>query len=205
MTTLDTELDKISDRIRFWREERGISRQELAELSGVAASTVHKVETRQMTPSIAVVLKLAHGLGRRPAEIMAEGAPALTASIQRAGDRDTTSTPSGRFERLTAELVGGEMEIWRVELEPSISAGSRLRFDGEVFIICESGDVALEIGGQRHSLGKGDTAHFKATQAFTYGNDSQRPARFLLAATLPPELRSVLEAHATSITSATST
>ena len=72
-TPLDTELDKISDRIRFWREERGLSRQELAELSGVAASTVHKVETRQMTPSIAVVLKLAHGLGRRPAEIMAEG------------------------------------------------------------------------------------------------------------------------------------
>ena len=202
MTTLDTELDKISDRIRFWREERGISRQELAELSGVAASTVHKVETRQMTPSIAVVLKLAHGLGRRPAEIMAEGTPELTVSIQRSSDRRATSTPSGRFERLTAELVGGEMEIWQVTLEPTISSGSRLRFDGEVFISCERGEVTLEIGGQEHTLGKGDTAHFKANHAFTYRNEADQAARFLVVATLPPELRSVLEAHATSISSA---
>lgn len=201
MTTLDTELDKISDRIRYWREERGISRQELAELSGVAASTVHKVETRQMTPSIAVVLKLAHGLGRRPAEIMAEGTPELTVSIQRASDRQATSTPSGRYERLTAELVGGEMEIWRVTLQPAINSGSRLRFDGEVFITCERGEVVLEIGGQVHTLGKGDSAHFKASHAFTYRNASEQPAQFLLVATLPPELRSVLEAHATSITS----
>ncbi len=201
MTTLDTELDKISDRIRYWREERGISRQELAELSGVAASTVHKVETRQMTPSIAVVLKLTHGLGRRPAEILAEGTPELTVSIQRATDRRTTTTRSGSYERLTAELIGGEMEIWRVTLQPAISSGSRLRFDGEVFIACERGEVVLEIGAQLHTLGKGDSAHFKASHAFTYRNDSEQPARFLLAATLPPELRSVIEAHATSIAS----
>jgi transcriptional regulator with XRE-family HTH domain len=202
MTELDAELDKISDRIRSWREERGISRQELAELSGVAASTVHKVETRQMTPSIAVVLKLAHGLGRRPAEIMAEGVPELTISIQRSSDRQQTTTESGRYERMTAELVGGEMEIWRVVLEPGISSGSRLRFDGEVFIECEQGELSLDLGGRRHTLGKGDTAHFKASHAFTYGNEHDRPARFLLVATLPPELRSVLEAHATSISSA---
>lgn len=200
MTTLDTELDKISDRIRSWREERGISRQELADLSGVAASTVHKVETRQMTPSIAVVLKLAHGLGRRPAEVMAEGAPELSVSIQRGSDRQTTTTGSGRYERLSAELVGGEMEIWRVTLEPSVSSGSRLRFDGEVLIACERGEVSLDIGGRRHTLEKGDTAHFKASHAFTYENGSDRPAQFLVAATLPPELRSVLEAHATAAT-----
>jgi len=198
---LDSELDKLSDRIRFWREERGLSRQELAELSGVAASTVHKVETRQMVPSVAVVLKLAHGLGRRPAEIMAEGTPEVTVSVQRSGDRQRTKTSSGQFERLTAELIAGEMEVWRVTLQPAVSSGSPLRFEGEVFIACERGEVSLEIGGHQHTLGEGDVAHFKATHAFTYQNDSGQSTRFLLVATLPAELRSVVEAHATTVAS----
>ncbi len=194
---LDSELDKISDRIRLWREERGLSRQELAELSGVAASTVHKVETRQMIPSIAVVLKLAHGLGRRPAEVMAEGTPEVTVSVQRSGDHQCTVTSQGQFERLTAELIEGEMEVWRVTLQPAISQGSPLRFDGEVLIACEQGEVSLEIGGHPHTLGVGDVAHFKASHPFTYCNDTARPTRFLVVATLPAELRSVLQAHAT--------
>jgi transcriptional regulator with XRE-family HTH domain len=195
---LDSELSKISDRIRFWREERGLSRQELAELSGVAASTVHKVETRQMIPSIAVILKLAHGLGRRPAEILAEGTPEVTVSVQRSGDRQRTTTSTGRFERLTAELIAGEMEVWRVTLQPAASSGSPLRFDGEVFIACDRGELSLEIGGHSHTLAEGDVAHFKASHPFTYRNDHAKPTRFLLAATLPTELRSVLQAHATS-------
>ena len=199
MTTLDDELDEISDRIRSWREERGISRQELAELSGVATSTVHKVETRQMTPSIAVVLKLAHGLGRRPAEIIAEAEPEPSVAIRRSDDHPATTTGSGRYVRLSAYLVGGEMEIWRVTLQPGVGSGSRLRFDGEVFIACERGAVALDVGGGRHTLATGDTAHFTATNAFSYGNEGERPNRFLLAATLPPELRSVLGAQATEI------
>jgi transcriptional regulator with XRE-family HTH domain len=195
---LDSELDRISDRICYWREERGLSRQELAELSGVAASTVHKVETRQMIPSIAVVLKLAHGLGRRPAELMAEGTPEVTVSVQRSGDRQRSTTSTGQFERLTAELIAGEMEIWRVTLQPAASSGSPLRFDGEVFIACDRGELSLEIGGHPHTLGDGDVAHFKASHPFTYRNDSEEPTRFLLAATLPAELRSVLEAQSTS-------
>ncbi|MCH7789835.1 MAG: helix-turn-helix domain-containing protein [Acidobacteria bacterium] len=195
--TFEIELDKISDRIRLWREESGLSRQELADLSGVAASTVHKVETRQMIPSVAVVLKLAHGLGRRPAEIMAEGMPEVTVSIQRAGDQQLTTTPTGRFERLTAELIAGEMEVWRVTLQPAAASGSPLRFDGEVFIQCEQGTVDLEIGGHSHTLATNDIAHFKATHAFTYQNKTDLPTTIILAATLPVELRSVLQAHAT--------
>jgi transcriptional regulator with XRE-family HTH domain len=202
VTEIDSELDKISDRILYWRQEQGLSRFELAELSGVAVSTVHKVETRQMTPSIAVVLKLAHGLGRRPAEILAEGTPEVTVSIQRAGDRPTTTASSGQFERLSAELVAGEMEVWRVTLKPAVASGSPLRFDGEVFITCDLGELSVEIGGQEHVLGVGDVAHFKATHPFTYRNDSDGPTRFLLVATLPAELRSVVEAHATTVSKA---
>ena len=107
--------------------------------------------------------------------------------------------PEFFFERLSAELVAGEMEVWRVTLKPAVASGSPLRFDGEVFIACDIGELSVEIGGQEHVLGVGDVAHFKATHPFTYRNDSDGPTRFLLVATLPAELRSVVEAHATSV------
>ncbi len=193
---IDDELARISDRIRSWREERGLSRQQLADRSGVAVSTVHKVEAGQMVPSIAVVLKLAHGLGRRPSEILAESDSAVMVSIQRAGERLRTSSPAGEFERLSAELVSGELEVWRVALCPAVSAGSPLRFAGEVFVACEEGHVTFTIGSHDHVLASGDVAHFTATLSFTYRNDTDTTVRFLLAATLPPELRSVVHAHA---------
>ena len=62
---IDGELARITARIRRWREQAGLTLQELAKRSGLATSTVQKVETGQMIPSVAVLLKLSHGLGSR--------------------------------------------------------------------------------------------------------------------------------------------
>ena len=75
---IDGELAQISRRIRRWREEKGLTLQQLAERSDLATSTVQKVETGQMIPSVAVLLKVARGLGRqRPAgrHLFEHGAP----------------------------------------------------------------------------------------------------------------------------------
>ena len=61
---IEGELAAISGRVRRWREEKGLTLQQLAERSDLAPSTVQKVETGQMIPSVAVLLKLARGLGR---------------------------------------------------------------------------------------------------------------------------------------------
>lgn len=199
-TPIDFELDQISDRLRLWREERGLTRQELADLSGVAASTVHKVEARQMTPSIAVVLKLAHGLGRRPSEILAEAAPFTTVSIHRVAEAKVTVTPSGSFERLTGDLPDPELEAWRVTFQSGSSSGRPLRLDGEVLLICEEGELTLTIDGDDQRLAPGDAAHFKGSQQFSYRNGSQTPTRFMIAATLHGDLRSMVNPAGTRYT-----
>lgn len=190
---IDSELDRISDRLRTWREERGLSRHELAELSGVAASTVHKVESRQMTPSISVLLKLAHGLGRRPAEILADVAPPSRVAIHRATDADVATTGAATFERLSGDVVAPELESWRVSFDPQASSGRPIRFDGEVLLVCHDGELTVAIGEQAHVLGPGDAAHFKAELGFSYRNDGARPAQFAIHATLPGELRRSLQ------------
>ena len=50
---MEEALNEISNRVRAWREGLGLSLHELAARSDVAASTIQKVETGQMVPSIA--------------------------------------------------------------------------------------------------------------------------------------------------------
>ncbi len=192
--TIDDEVAKISDRIRRWREEKGTTQQELATRSGLAISTVHKVETGQMIPSISVLLKLAHGLGRRPTEIVADAEYAESVSLMRAADRERI----GLEERITVERLSGEIvdpvfEVWRVTLQPGMSSGRRpIRNDGEALIVCEKGSLAVMIGDDEHILRSGDAIHFKANIPHSWRNKSRSVARFTITGTLPKEMLSFL-------------
>ncbi len=191
---VDSELAKISDRIRRWREEKGLTRQELGERSGLAVSTVHKVETGQMVPSVAVLLKLAYGLGRRPTEIIEDSDYDDSVVVMRAAERE----PIGRegkmsVERLSGELFDPVLEMWRVTIHPGMSSGRKpIRNDGEALIVCEKGKLAVRIGEDKYVLGAGDTLHFKANIPHWWRNESRAIAKFTITGTLSNEIRSFL-------------
>jgi transcriptional regulator with XRE-family HTH domain len=55
----------LARRVRASREEEGWTLHDLAARSGVAVSTIQKIETGQMVPTLSVLSKIANGL-RRP-------------------------------------------------------------------------------------------------------------------------------------------
>ncbi len=192
--SFDDEIGKISDRIRQWREEQGITQQELATRSGLAISTVHKVETNQMVPSISVLLKLAHGLGRRPAEMVAEAEHEEAVAVMRGAERESIGR-KGKIvvERLSGEIFDPILEMWRVTLHPGASSGrGPIRNDGEALIVCEKGSLAVKIGDDEHILRSGDAIHFKANIPHSWRNKSRSAARFTITGTLPKEMLSFL-------------
>ena len=152
---IDAELARLSDRIGRWREERGLSRRELAQRSGVAVSTVHKVESGQMVPSVAVVLKLAHGLGRRPSEILAE----------------SEARPETRID---------EVRAWRIALGPGASTGGPATLRGQVLVVCERGRVVVETDVGVRYLDGGEVTHVRANRPFVCRNAGEAPADMVL-------------------------
>jgi transcriptional regulator with XRE-family HTH domain len=190
---IDHELVQISERIRTWREEGGHTLQELAKRSGVATSTIQKVETAQMIPSLAILLKIARGLGRRPAELVGEGSQAVevvhttSRSRLRAGAEE-----SMLCERLCGDLVEPAIEMWRVTLAPGMSSGDPLQWEGEEIVVCERGTLTCNVGEQAYLLRSGDTLHFKASQPHAWRNDSDAPVRFTVTGTFPQKLRALL-------------
>jgi transcriptional regulator with XRE-family HTH domain len=192
--SFDDEIGKISDRIRQWREEQGITQQELATRSGLAISTVHKVETSQMIPSISVLLKLAHGLGRRPTELVADAGYEESVAVMRGAERESIGR-KGRIvvERLSGEIFDPILEMWRVTLHPGTSSGrGPIRNDGEALIVCEKGSLAVRVGEDEHLLNTGDSIHFKAKIPHSWRNRSRSIVRFTITGTLPKEMLSFL-------------
>jgi transcriptional regulator with XRE-family HTH domain len=191
---VESELAKISERIRRWREEQGLTLQELGERSGLAVSTVQKVETGQMIPSIAVLLKLANGLGRRPTEIIEDAEYDDAVAVMRTADREPIGL-EGRItvERLSGDLLDPVLEMWRVTIHPDMSSGRRpIRNDGEALIVCEKGRLTVQVGDEEYVLGAGDALHFKANIPHSWRNQGRSAARFTITGTLSREIRSVL-------------
>ena len=65
------------DRVRAWRERRGIKQAELARRSGLDTATISRIErNKQTNPTTDTVQRLAAALGIKPVELMQDGAAA---------------------------------------------------------------------------------------------------------------------------------
>lgn len=94
---IELRLAELSNYIRRAREKIGLTLNELSEQSGVAPSTIQKIESRQIIPSIAVILKIAAGLGVETGEMIApRSLPKVDIVVQRRGQYASMSGRSGK-------------------------------------------------------------------------------------------------------------
>jgi len=188
------ELKRVADRLRGWRDDAGWSLAQLATRSGVAASTIQKVERQQMVPTIAVLLKIAHGLGRRPAEFVEDDGDSLdVVHLTRSARQTLPDGNGGQLERIAGDLVDPACEAWRVTHPPGGGIERPIRFDGEQLLLCERGNLTVTIDDDRYVLSTGDTLHWKARRPHTWLNESDEPVQFLIVGTLPAGMRGIFK------------
>ena len=193
---------RISRRIRGWREDDELTLHELADLSGLATSTVQKVETGQMMPSLAVLLKLAHGLGRPISEMLADGDAEVAVFHSKACEREAVHRGGAIVvERLSGDLMKSALETWQVTLEPGASSGSDpMQYEGEEFVVCLEGLASFRLADKEYVLRAGDSLHFRACIPHSWYNDGPVPARFTITGTLPLLFRSLMHSRVPSST-----
>ena len=189
----EAELRRVAERVRRWREEGQLTLQELARRSGVAASTIQKVETQQMTPTVGVLIKIAHGLDRATTELFREPTSELHVVHLPAEARHPVGLKSQMVvERLTGDVAEPSLEVWRVVHEPGSGSGNdSIRWDGEALAFCEGGEVDYRIGDETYSLRAGDSLHYKTTLPHSWINNGTVPAQLLFVVTLPDKLKTL--------------
>jgi transcriptional regulator with XRE-family HTH domain len=195
--TVDQQIARVSRRIRRWREDDGLTLQELADRGGLATSTVQKVETGQMMPSLAVLLKLARGLGRPLSELLDEQTE-IDVFHSKACEREVVGEGGSLVvERLSGNLMRSSLETWQVTLGPGASSGSDpIRYEGEELVVCEEGRVIFRVGEAEYSLHPGDSLHFRASIPHSWYNDGDVPVRFTITGSLPLLFRGLMQSRA---------
>src|ERR1700761_7793761 len=104
--------------LRFARQARGFSQQQLASMAGVSRQTVSGVESGHSDPSLRVALALAQALGLSVEELFGPGEPATPVTAV------SVAPLRGRTDRGALAPVGDRF----VALPPRGDAGAGLGF-----------------------------------------------------------------------------
>ncbi|MBI5502452.1 MAG: helix-turn-helix transcriptional regulator [Deltaproteobacteria bacterium] len=167
---------QVAERLRRLRGSGGLSLQDLAQRSGVSRAMLSQIETLKTNPTIAVLWKIAAGLGVPFAELLG-GAAAPPVRLERAadarylfsGDRRLRSRP------LLAGVPGHSVELYELRLEPGGVEEAAAHPAGSFEqIIVTAGRLRLGVGAESWVLGAGDALLFPADHPHRYETVGRR-------------------------------
>ena len=200
---MDDDLKRIAARVRSWRDEAGLTLQQLGDRAGVSASTIHKIENLQTVPTIAVLLKVANGLNRRPSELLAEVDVGRQVAVLRRDERQSLSiNDMGGIEHLVGMIPRNKLDLWRARLDPGVGAGmdgfEPWQFHGEIVLLVEEGTIECTIGDEQYVIGPGDSIHFDPSIPHRWVAGGEKPAQVVVVVTIPQRLQGELMDRITS-------
>jgi transcriptional regulator with XRE-family HTH domain len=201
---LDEDLQRIAARIRGWRNEAGLTLQKLGDRSGVSASTIHKIENLQTVPTIAILIKVANGLNRRPSELLEEIDVGKQVAILREKDRKRLSmSEHTELEQLIGMIPHNRFDIWRAYLKEGRGAGrvgtDAWRFKGEMVIFVEKGCLEVELGDEKHVIEVGDSIHFDTGLSHRWIAGRGEAATIIIVTMIPERLQADLISRASAL------
>ena len=161
--------ERLGVRLKQLRKVQGLTQGELGQRTGVATSTISKVENHQLSPTFETLLKLAEGLEVDIAELLAvddrqvgRTRRAVTAS----GEGEIHDTPHYSYELLCTELASKKMHplVARLKARSISEFGPLFRHPDEELFYVLAGQVELHTEHYRpQRLSVGDCAYFDST------------------------------------------
>ncbi len=159
---------KLGQRIKDIRLNLGLTLEEASQKTGLARSTLSKIENEQISPTFQAMQKLAHGLSinmpqlfEPPKKIMATGRRDVT----RAGKGKPHPTPTYEHELLACELSNKKMMPFKTKVHARAFEEYEdwVRHDGEEFLLILEGEVAFYSEFYEPVyLQKGDSVYYDA-------------------------------------------
>ena len=179
------DLANLGERIQQLRHERGLTLQQLAELSEVSVSMLSAIEHGSKAPTVVVLDRVARGLRMRLSTLLAEP-EAGRIIVRRAAEQDIVHEPGGWQRTILSPVVPGVNFEWiRSTLPPGCSPREYPSYapGSHEFIYVESGTATLTVDGERTiTLDAGDSVYLAADSTLRYANHSDRPCTYFVAA-----------------------
>ncbi|WP_309570897.1 XRE family transcriptional regulator [Deinococcus sp.] len=182
-TIVDEVAAQLAHRIRLERDARNWSLADLAGRSGVAKATISRIERSEMSPTAALLVRLAAAFDLTLAGLLirAEG---TSGRLTRAADQPMWRDPETGYERTQVHMRPDHpLEIVQVVMpagqKAELPASSYALIRQVVWV--QSGALVVTEGGERHELHAGDSLGFGPPADVTFANETATPCTYLVA------------------------
>jgi len=150
---------ELGERIKQLRLAQDLTLKQVGEKAKVSATHLSEIERGKTSPTVGALVRIAHALGREPAQLVDEDVAPVVAFVRRSERRAWASGPL-LFSSFTSGIHPHEISILEITIAPAQSAP--LPGDaGEALAVVLEGDVEIELEGKRHALREGDALHFR--------------------------------------------
>ncbi len=158
----------VGDRIKHIREEKGLSYEEISNVTGVDVEMLEKIEKNEIQPQLGTLVRLSKALESAFSRLVS-GVGTRLYSITRKDERKIVSRSTSvkgkklyTYMSLAPEVKGRHMEALVVTLEENPEEETSVH-EGEEFIYVLEGTVIVKIDKDRHELEPGDSIYYLST------------------------------------------
>lgn len=176
----------IAANLRQLREDRKLSLDKVAEVTGVSKSMLGQIERGESNPSITTIWKIASGLKISFTSLV--NAPQADTVLVDQAAVEPLAGDGGRYRvyPLFPYEEGRRFEIYTVEIEPggcfeSDSHGERTL----EFVTVFDGELTLTTNNREYVLKRGESIRFRADRPHAYRNAAAALTRLSLAIHYP--------------------
>lgn len=175
--------EDLGRRVKKLRADRGWSLEELAATSGVSRSMLSEIERERANPTLSVTYRIARAFGLSLQDLIESADSASSIQTIRATERAQIFRKDKQCQIRTLSPLNLEkdVEFYELRLPPAGALRSQPHVDGtREFLTVEEGNVELQSGNSNETLGKGDSATYRADVAHTIVNTGKREAVLFL-------------------------
>ena len=161
----------VSVNIKRIREQKKLTLDAAAEITGVSRSMLAQIEKGDVNPTISVLWKIANGYKVSFTSLVERKNDAV--AVVRQSDIEPLKEDQGRYLNYPVFPFDEKslFETYRIVIEPMgmLSAEPHLK-GSEEYITVFSGRVEITVAEERFELAKGDSIRFYANKSHSYRN-----------------------------------
>ncbi|MFQ3582345.1 MAG: XRE family transcriptional regulator [Chloracidobacterium sp.] len=164
---------RVGENLELLRRQRGLSLERLAARAGVSRAMLGQIEAGDSAPTIAVLWKVARGLGVRFADLLGDE-PGQSVVVLPQAAAKVLRSQDGRFESRALFPFDRERraEFYELRLKVGCIEAAEPHAEGTYEnLVVQNGCLLLTVGdGSPIELLAGDAVYFRADVPHTYAN-----------------------------------
>ena len=179
---------KIGRTVKELRHKKQITLQDLAARTGIPKSVLAEIESGEVVPPVATLLKLAKAFNVGMASFFEEEAAGMKISVTRSGERIRIKRRPHHhegevdyiYESLETHKTDKHMEPLLVDFQP-LNTGDMVftNHEGEEFVFVLEGRLEFRTDDRVEILHPGDTLYFESDINHSFRSLDENPARAL--------------------------